>query len=331
MSVMRALLCAVFVADSIAVAQGQSGAPSDASSTSPGNTKTVDFAPIFSHRVTIPGDLEKRGGDVVWKATNLLEKDAPRFRHSQPRAGDFALYYVSHAFEPIELGKRRLVSTGDYLMLEIVCPSWRKRAEDGDANWDEDSNVVAVRVYGAARSRDSLDPTGSSLTFRGLIASAGRAGFPVFTPSQEMITCDDNSISISDIAYFRDYKAFAAETREKSGEGRDDRLTWTKLDTGADLGQLWRFKWNYSDMDDPAGGIETVIVSEKVPVRGLVFAKDEWSSSSGQRNHTRTVQLVNYGRLTADHVKTMQAYEDVLPEELKLWTELKDKLAPKEP
>jgi hypothetical protein len=328
-SIGRFLLATLFLSGSCAYTAAQvTVAPKD-NKAAPNAAQDADLSSVFADKIAIPREVEGQQGTTVWKGNNFPLKDTPRFRRTQSKAGDFALYRVLRSHRNVLSLPAARESLGEYLMLEYVHPSWTRTRDAETTEWSEDSTATRVRVYGVGRNVRYSKSQWPTIWFRGLLTDAAGTEFPFHMPPREMVSFKDESISLADLTYFRDYTKFAAETHDKSGESRNDDVRWSKLEEHPTLGRIWRFNWDYADTTNPGGGTEILLVAEGVPVRGLVFARDEYSSSSGANNYVHTIQLLNFGRLSAAQVRAMETAEDVLPEELEFWKQMSEKHRPK--
>ena len=129
---------------------------------------------------------------------------------------------------------------------------------------------------------------------------------------------------MSDLELFRDYAEFAT----------DSAITVTEAhleDLGRDSqwGRLGRFRFRYhcgvlSHPYSVSGGADLLVLSDQVPVCGVLFAYKNWASSSGMRNQEETVTLLNSGRMTEAQTEGLEETKAALPAEKALWEAMSD-------
>ena len=256
-----------------------------------------DLPGVFKVTVQIPEALMKL--EPTWKETPLKEETLPRYSCLPPTAGDYALYHVNRTYDHWYADHQ----TASYLMLEVIM----KAGPDHTVS-------STTRVYGLSRNR------GGKLVHKGLTNSAEeyvRHDPPGSYWPGPFWSFDGATLSVSDLRYFRNYSAFIADTEVQVRSHAFDRLNET-----FESGTLTLFGMSYIGPLHVSAGYEHLIVSNTIPVRGLIYGYDYWASSSGLRNHVERITLLNHGRLTASELEFITSGPDLLPSEAALWARL---------
>ena len=263
----------------------------------------ADLPSVFRKTVGLPEALIREDAQPALEAKVFAKDHLPRYPCRKPVVGDYALYSVSRTHRGPTPGGRGVWQTQAYLLLEIIT----------EARENHDTGCL-VHVYGAV-----FRPDGSVLHKEwGLVDyfSPHRYGGNAVWPRSWLPTYDGRSLSIAALDYFHDYDR-NADTKDPIGQGAGFRAL-----PGHDAwGRLHRLDYSYRDQD-PSGGEEYLVVSDGVPVRGLLFGFQSWSSSSGLRNHEETITLLNRGRMSPSDLEILAKAGNPLPSEERLWESL---------
>jgi len=259
---------------------------------------TSDTKVITRHAL----NAKKRKTNHPIEDKSSTKDDLPRYEIPEPSVGDYTLHFLYQTMmAPTVDGICPLAA---YVVLEYVTYSGK-----GYFN-------TTLRVYGASHGqRGQLIHKGLSvLSF----LNESRNGFHQW-PYLDFSTFDGKSISSLELSYFNDYSQFLDPECIRSTEYR-----WCSLGRGNVWGMLYKFICEYSGLD-PDGGVDSFIVSDQVPIRGVLFGEGRWSSSSGIHNHTDRLILINHGKLTVSQMMAIKECEDPFTAEVDLWKRLSNK------
>jgi hypothetical protein len=247
-------------------------------------------------------NAQKREEDHPINGKSSSEDDIPRYEIPEPSAGDYTIHFLYQTMG--DPAVESICPLAAYVMLEYVT-----YAKKGDFN-------TVLRIYGA-----SHEPRGR-LIYKGLSVlssfNESNNGFHQW-PELYFSTFDGKSISALELSYFNNYSLFLDPKYIRSTEYR-----WCNLGQGNMWGTLYKFICEYSGLD-PNGGVDSFIISDQVPIRGVLFGEGRWSSSSGIHNHTDRLILINHGKLTVSQMKAIEESEGPFAAEVDLWEDLSNK------
>jgi hypothetical protein len=293
------------VASLIAILASAPGCVSAVSPVSPHSgdlTAKADLPSVFRKTVELPQAIIQQDAPLALEAKEFAKDSLPRYPCRKPVVGDYALYFVNRTREDTSTGKA-VWQTQAYLLLEVVTETR-----------EDHYTACNIHVYGAVFCTDG------SLTHKewGFADSPHRYGGNARWPGLWLSSSDGSHLTIDVLDYFHKYSR-PGNNEEPVGQGAG----FQQLPKHEQWGTRYRLDYHFLDREDVSGGAEYFIVSDAVPVRGVMFGFQRWASSSGKRNHEETIELLNHGRLSPTEREILWKAQDPLPSEMKLWESLR--------
>lgn len=271
------------------------------------NIPQETLSSVFFRSVELPKKIHK------------LDAWRPRFRgrrtslealpsYSRPliTKGQFVLYEVEHFDGAVDYSRR-----DHYVVLEYV---------DQESPSVAAGNPIALclRIYGETDDGDGLVLNRS---FSGHLTDSSwsslerdyRWAAPVLELKEGSI------IALDELSFFIEY---LGANFKKQRNISSWVASWASKGRSKSLGELYEFNYSYDLVFPPQAGSGVLVCAEGIPIRGLVYAQQVWSSSSGVRGGHTTITLLNYGILSERLVSLLKESDNLLPEEVAFFKEL---------